>query len=58
MSHKVPKSLKKTDELKVGTWNVRTMRDRGKLMNVIREMKRMGLNVMVLSEVRWKEARF
>ena len=53
---KVPKSLKKTREFNVGTWNVNTMRDRGKPMNVIREMKRMGLNVMGLSEVRWKEA--
>src|SRR6187399_1664962 len=40
----------------VGTWNVRTLRTRGKLENVKREMRRNKLNVLGLSEVRWKGA--
>ena len=41
---------------KVGTWNIRSMMQKGKLENVKREMKRYGLNVLGLSEVRWKES--
>jgi endonuclease/exonuclease/phosphatase family metal-dependent hydrolase len=39
---------------KVGTWNVRTMCVKGKLENVKREMKRAEINILGLSEVRWK----
>lgn len=39
---------------KIGTWNVRNMNERGKLENVKQEMKKHGLNVLGLSEVRWK----
>ena len=42
------------EELRVGTWNVRTMNEKGKLENVKREMERLKLNVMGLCEVRWK----
>lgn len=38
----------------IGTWNVRSLLMKGKLENVKREMKRYGLNVLGLSEVRWK----
>src|SRR5918995_6973269 len=38
----------------IGTWNVRTMNEKGKLENVKMEMKRYGLSVLGLSEVRWK----
>ena len=41
--------------LRVGTWNARTMMRKGKLENVKLEMKRMNLNILGLSEVRWKE---
>ena len=40
--------------LLVGTWNVRTMNMVGKLEEVKREMKRYGLNILGVSEVRWK----
>jgi len=43
----------KVKELKIGTWNARTMLRRGKLENVKHEMKRNGLNILGLSEVRW-----
>jgi hypothetical protein len=41
--------------LRIGTWNVRTMMRRGKLQNLKREMERMSINVLGLSEVRWKD---
>ena len=41
--------------LRVGAWNVRTLRKAGKLENLIREMDRKRLDVVGLSEVRWKE---
>ncbi len=41
--------------LRIGTWNVRTMLRPGKLINVIEEMKRAKLDILGLSEVRWKE---
>ena len=38
---------------RIGTWNVRTMNEGGKLENVKCEMKRNGLSILGLSEVRW-----
>lgn len=43
------------EKLRVGTWNVRTMQRPGKLANVIREMRKARLDILGLSEVRWKE---
>ena len=43
------------EELKIGTWNVRTMNGEGKVENVKEEMRRNGINVLGISEVRWKE---
>jgi len=45
------------EEVKVGCWNVRMMNGAEKIENVKREMKRYGLNVLGLSETRWKEQR-
>ena len=44
----------KRGRLGIGTWNVRTLNEGGKLEGVKREMKRCGLNVLGVSEVRWK----
>ena len=38
---------------KVGTWNVQTMFQAGKLENIKLEMDRIGFNVLGLSETRW-----
>jgi len=46
---------RKDGEIRIGTWNVRTMNQSGKLENVKEEMKRSGLNILGISEVRWKE---
>lgn len=41
-------------KVNIGSWNVRTMRVKGKLENVKEEMRRLKLNVLGLSEVRWE----
>ena len=45
--------VQKEQELKIGTWNVRTMNMGGKLENVKEEMKRNNVNVLGVGEVRW-----
>ena len=47
---------KKKSALRIGTWNVRTLNQKGKLDNVCQEMNRMNLNILGLAEVRWKGA--
>ena len=41
--------------LKVGTWNVRTLYQAGKLDNCIQEMKNNKLDMVGLAEVRWED---
>ena len=48
--HKTKKS-----GLRVGTWNIRTLTRPGKLENVVREMRRAKLDVLGLSETRWRD---
>ena len=40
--------------LRIGTWNVRTMKEGGKLENLKEEMKLNNLDLVGLCEVRWK----
>ncbi|GFO43306.1 craniofacial development protein 2-like protein [Plakobranchus ocellatus] len=47
---------KMKDKLNIATWNIRTLLQKGKLENIKQEMKRMKLNILGLSEVRWKGA--
>ena len=42
--------------LKIGTWNVQTLLQHGKLENVVKEMTRMKINILGLAETRWKGA--
>ena len=44
----------KRERLRVGTWNVRSLNGIGRLEEVKREMKRNGLSILGISEVRWK----
>ena len=44
----------KRERLGIRTWNVRSLNDTGRLEEVTREMKRYGLNVLGVSEVRQK----
>ena len=41
----------------IATWNVRTLLEKGKLDNIKHEMSRMKVNILGISEVRWKAAR-
>src|SRR6476619_7230065 len=47
--------MEEKHEIRVGTWNVRTMNAMGKLENVKEEMRRNRLSILGLSEVRWKD---
>jgi hypothetical protein len=38
----------------IGTWNVRTLNQGGKLENLKKETEKNGVSVMGVSEVRWK----
>ncbi|GFO35656.1 craniofacial development protein 2-like [Plakobranchus ocellatus] len=42
--------------LNISTWTIRTLLQKGKLENIKKEMERMKLNILGLSEVRWKGA--
>jgi hypothetical protein len=42
-------------QTRIGFWNVRTLREYGKLKQVEKEMNNYRLNVMGLSEIRWKD---
>ena len=44
------------EKLKMATWNVRTMYQAGKLENIVLETKRMGIDIMGLTEVRWLQS--
>lgn len=43
----------KTTSFRIGTWNVKTMAQPGKIENTIQEMKRMNTEIMGISEMRW-----
>ena len=42
-------------KMRIGFWNVRTMREYGKLKQVEEEMTSYKLDIMGVSETRWKE---
>ena len=39
--------------VKIGQWNVRTMFERGKCAQVVKEMRRYGISILGVSEMRW-----
>lgn len=39
--------------MKIGTWNVKSIYEAGKVHNVIQEMQRLKVNIMGISETRW-----
>lgn len=39
--------------LKIGTWNAKSIFEGGKLHNTIQEMKRLNIEIMEISEMRW-----
>src|SRR5215469_9363577 len=46
-------TVPRTREFRIATWNVRTLYQIGKLENVEREMNRLRVDMLGLSEVRW-----
>ena len=42
--------------IRIGTWNIRTLLHPGKIGNVKLEMKRLNVNILGLGETRWKNA--
>ena len=42
--------------LRIGAWNINTLYQTGKYENIKQEMKRLNLDILGLSEVRWKGA--
>lgn len=38
---------------KIATWNVRSMYEAGKIHNAIKEMDRLGIDILGISEMRW-----
>ena len=44
----------KEHSYKIGTWNVRTLNQGGKLENLKTEMQKNEVSVLGVSEVRWK----
>lgn len=45
-----------SESIKIGTWNVRSMYEAGKIHNTIREMKRLRISVLGVSEMRWPQS--
>lgn len=54
--HHATADRKKQGTLSIGTWNVRTMLQKGKMENVKREMERLHINILGLCETRWTGA--
>jgi hypothetical protein len=48
------KTQKEQHSYKIGTWNVRTFNQGGKLENLKKEMQKNAVSVLGVSDVRWK----
>uniref|UniRef100_A0A8D8RKC5 Craniofacial development protein 2 n=1 Tax=Cacopsylla melanoneura TaxID=428564 RepID=A0A8D8RKC5_9HEMI len=44
---------RKESRIKIGTWNVKTMAKPGKIYNATKEMRRLKVHIMGISEMRW-----
>ena len=50
---RLPDIYKLKHDKKIGTWNVRSLFQAGKVNNVIKEMQRLNIDILGCSEVRW-----
>ena len=46
-------TVRNRNTIRVGTWNVRTLYQSGKLENVKQEMMRLNINILGINETRW-----
>lgn len=49
-------AIKLKSDLKMGTWNVQSLYQSGKIHNTIKEMKRLEISILGISEMRWPGA--
>ena len=47
------KHIQLRNEITIGTWNVRKLKEKGKLSCVCNEMSRCGLQILGISETNW-----
>jgi hypothetical protein len=45
--------LEMTEILKIGTWSARSLYETGKIHNLIQKMKRLGIQILGVSETHW-----
>jgi len=43
-------------KIKLATWNIRTMLQVGKMMEIAKELQKWEINITAIQEVRWKES--
>lgn len=48
--------IKKQENVRIGSWNVRTMYQAGKIHNAIKEMDRMNISILGINEMRWPDS--
>ena len=48
-----PESVHNRNTIRIGTWNVRTLYQCGKLENVKKEMTRLKINILGINKTRW-----
>jgi len=42
-------------KIKLATWNIRTMSQVGKMMEIVEELQKWDIDITAIQEVRWKE---
>lgn len=58
LNYEYAKKLNVRSNIKIGTWNVRTLAQSGRAHNAIKEMERLKINILGISEMRWPGSNF